>query len=241
MEELAVIQEIAMELVNYLIDNGIKQKVIAEKLEVSSQYIGQVKQGKSKLTYDNIVKLVLSFPQSRVFLGEFSDLVRGEKPKTEFYKKLIEPVEPIEAQQPKANILHVPAPAEAGFLGGVINPLTNEDLFPYYIPGFRGLGYSFEVKGNSMLDTLRPGEFVITDRTPLQRTQDVINDFIYVIASPDEILIKRVNKHKNEGWLWLVSDNESFDEIEYEMNEHTKLYKGRRTIQWNLSKKMRYG
>lgn len=162
----------------------------------------------------------------------------GEMQKSQPILDLAE--EPSISYTPKANILHVPAPAEAGFLGGVVDPVHNSDLFPYYIPGFRGLGYSFEVKGNSMLDTLRPGEFVITDRMPVQRTKYVRNDYIYVIASTDEILIKRVNKHSKDNFIWLVSDNENYVIIEYELNEHTKLYQGRRTIQWNLAKKMRY-
>lgn len=138
------------------------------------------------------------------------------------------------------NILHVPAPAVAGFLDGAVDPVTNKDLIPYYIPGFRGLGFSFEINGESMLETFRPGEYVLTDRHPLRSLDEIKLNYVYVIDTGErELIIKRINKIQ-EKTLTLVSDNEEYKPLEFEVLDNTRIYKSRRAVIYNLDKRMRY-
>lgn len=133
-------------------------------------------------------------------------------------------------------ILHVPVEAEAGFIGGNMDPVMNDELQPWSIPGYDEPGYSFKVKGDSMFPTFKEGEIVITSRK--QEPYDLIRrQFIYVIVTKDQILIKRVEQDKkNPGMLKLFSDNVNYEPISVKYDE-VKIYKARRNFSWDLSKK----
>lgn len=133
-------------------------------------------------------------------------------------------------------ILHVPVEAEAGFIGGDTDPVMNEDLQVWNMPGFDEPGYSFRVRGDSMYPTFKEGEIVITSRK--QEPFDLIRkQFIYVVVTKDNILIKRVEQDKKkEGLLRLISDNPAYEPIEVKYDD-VKIYKARRNFTWDLSKK----
>ena len=141
---------------------------------------------------------------------------------------------------PWSEIYHIPVEAEAGFIGGETDPTRNEEIVPWFLPNFREPGYSFLIKGDSMMDTFRPNEFIVTGRKPVERFSDIVNDYVYVIETIDNILIKRVNKHSEPGMLWLHSDNEDYDSMEISWKEIRKMFKGRRHVGHNLSHRMRY-
>lgn len=143
--------------------------------------------------------------------------------------------EPTEQYTPiGSTILHVPIEAEAGFIGGAITPAMNYDLRPWSLPGFDEPGFSFSVKGMSMYNTLKEGELIVTG----QRKEEfnlIRRDYIYVIVTKENIVTKRVNK-KSDGTLVLISDNQDFKPFEVNYDDVT-LYRGRRNVSYDLSKK----
>lgn len=202
-------------------ENKLKQSDVADRIGVAQARISNYERGKD--VSDHITHLL--------------DIHFDMEP---FRVKSTLSFDDPDAITVRPNILHVPLAAEAGFLGGAIDPLFNTDLVPYFLPDFRGEGFSFVVKGESMMDTLRPGEILAVERKPVTGYNEIINDYLYAVATENEILVKRVNKHKNKSKLWLESDNEDYKEIEFDLTPHTRLYKGRRTIGYNLTRKLRY-
>lgn len=133
-----------------------------------------------------------------------------------------------------STILHVPAEAEAGFIGGQMTPVLNYDLQQWTLPGFDEPGYSFRVRGESMFPTFKDGEFIVTG-TRQEPFELIRKDFVYVIVTPDNILVKRINRQP-DGKLHLVSDNPDFGPITVEY-DNVKVYRARRNVSYDLSKK----
>lgn len=138
------------------------------------------------------------------------------------------------------NIIHIPLSAEAGFINGGVKAVSEDELEYWSLPGFKGKGYSFVVSGESMLDTLRPGEYVVTDQEPVWNIDEIVNKSLYVIETKENILIKRLEKHADHNKIWALSDNEDFQDIELMLDNIIHIYKGRRVVSFNLSRKMRY-
>lgn len=136
------------------------------------------------------------------------------------------------------NILHVPIPAQAGVLSGDIDPITEQELIPYRIPGISFKAYSFEVDGKSMMDTLDSGDIVIVTREPDTELDRIKNEYIYVIDTAEGLYIKRIRKQNNDTAIWLVSDNQAFDDIEMSLSDIRGIYRVRRKIGWNLKPRM---
>lgn len=138
------------------------------------------------------------------------------------------------------NITHIPQAAEAGIVGGTFDPVRNDEVVRWAIPGLYGGCYSFIVKGDSMEATLVEGEILITKSEPITDINDVDNDYIYAVVTKDNVLVKRVNRHSDNEYIWLISDNEEYDMIEIHFSEIVALYKGRIILKHQLDQKLRY-
>lgn len=138
------------------------------------------------------------------------------------------------------NIMHIPQAAEAGFGSGAFDGILQEEIETWSIPGLKGECYSFVVNGDSMMDTLRSGEIIITSKSPVESYDSIQNDFLYVLHLKDGIKVKRLGKHYNKSMLWLFSDNVDYPDEEINISEIINLYQGRRILSFNLSHKMRY-
>lgn len=157
---------------------------------------------------------------------------------------------PMDLNEPDArygsgkSLLYVPQPAEAGFLSGDVSPFTNEDLISYSgLPNFDKPGFAFEVVGASMEPTLKSGEVIVTSRQEVTDASKLTLGEIYVIEHDAAILVKRLTEiNKEKETITLKSDNE--DELRYKpitipFNLVRKMWRGRRIIKYDLSKKAR--
>lgn len=144
------------------------------------------------------------------------------------------------ARYSTSKILYVPQPAEAGFLSGEVSPLTNDDLEEYPgIPTFNDSGYAFTVSGESMLDTLRPGEVVITGTDPIRHISQIKKGYLYVVDTDAAILVKRITAAR-DGKVVLSSDNRSYKDITVSFLEIRHIWQARRVISFNLQKRVKY-
>lgn len=208
-------------------DHRIKQIDVANKLDVDQSRISKYESGADHSptitelllkNYTELEKYIIQEIQTPITLNENVITYRsGEN-----------------------NIIHIPQAAEAGFIGGFSDITRNEETESWHLPGFKGKGYSFVVSGDSMLDTFRSGEIVVTSQEPVRSINEIINDFVYVIETNENILIKRVVKHSDYDKLWILSDNEDFKDVELSFSEIRRMFKARRHITFNLSHKMRY-
>lgn len=208
-------------------EKKLKQFDLAEQLNIDQSRISKYETGKEVTEF--MTALILDkFPESESYLIQ------------EHQTSLLQEPQIVYSAPATNNIIHIPQAAEAGFMGGFGDVTMDEETESWHLPGFKGKGYSFIVSGDSMLDTFRSGEIVVTSRDPVKTLDEIINDYVYVIETNENILIKRVAKHSEKGLIWLLSDNEDFEDIEMEFSDIRRLFKARRHITFNLSHKMRY-
>lgn len=138
------------------------------------------------------------------------------------------------------NILHVPLEAEAGYISSNDQIVTFDDLIQWNYPGLRGQCFSFFVKGDSMEPTLDQGDLIIADRQPVRNFEEIRTDYLYAVAMTNgQILVKRVNRSNAADVIWLVSDNQEYEEVEVKYREDfVRLHKVRRFGKWNLSHRL---
>lgn len=141
----------------------------------------------------------------------------------------------------KPNVLHVPVDLEAGFVGGMNDPVYMRDLEAWYLPGLTGDNFSFRVRGESMKNTLDDGDLVIAAMHPIERKEEIKEGYMYAVAKKDgQMMVKRIKFHKDNSKIWLVSDNQLYkdQDVVYD-DEINNLYKVRRLVKWNASMRMK--
>jgi len=109
-------------------------------------------------------------------------------------------------------IIHVPAPAHSGYASQLTNPLFIQDLPSFTLPDYKyqvGTHRSFDVAGDGMEPTLFEGDKVVCSfLEPTLWETGIKDNFVYVIVTQADVLIKRVfNLLKEEKQLQLSSDN----------------------------------
>ena len=105
---------------------------------------------------------------------------------------------------------------QAGYGDQINNPVFEEDLDKFYIPGnfFNDDDYRcFEVEGESMSPTYQNGDRVICSLVPHVYLSQALRDYMaYVIITEHSLLLKRVlNKIQSEKCIHLISDNAMFE------------------------------
>jgi phage repressor protein C with HTH and peptisase S24 domain len=113
-------------------------------------------------------------------------------------------------------IVHVPVNAQAGYLDQFNDEIFIGDLPTFTLPGFEfkhGTFRAFEVSGDSMEPSIFQGEMVVCNYVDPDLWQyNIRNDYVYVIVTRGDVVIKRVqNKLKENGTLLLCSDNTFYD------------------------------
>lgn len=135
----------------------------------------------------------------------------------------------------EANVTHVPQAMERAFLAGTADPL---DLTPWYLPDVRGKCISFLVKDESMLNTLRPGETIVCNYDPVP-FEELTSGLAYAVGIEGKVITRRIRKHNDPKLIWLVTDNDLFEDEEVEW-ENLKFFYARRNVTYVLKEKMRY-
>ena len=118
----------------------------------------------------------------------------------------------VTSSQEDEKIVHVPVPAQAGYAGAMSNPAFIQDLPVFTLPDYKykiGTHRSFDVSGDSMEPTLFEGDKVVCSfLDPTLWESSVKNNFVYVIVTRGDVLVKRVFNHlKDDKQIELHSDN----------------------------------
>ena len=131
----------------------------------------------------------------------------------------------------------VPLKAQAGYLSGYGDPEFIQGLNTYSIPGCEDGTYRiFEVAGDSMLDTLRPGDLVVARY--VEDWRSLKHEEMYVIVSSDGIVVKRVRNMLDKArGIMILSDNPVFQPDFVPVTDLLEVWEVKAYISRNLSRK----
>ncbi|MDG1434004.1 MAG: S24 family peptidase [Saprospiraceae bacterium] len=131
--------------------------------------------------------------------------------------------------QEDERIVHVPVPAQAGYAGELSNPIFIQDLPSFTLPDYKfkvGTHRSFDVSGDSMEPTLFEGDKVVCSfLEPTLWETSIKDNYVYVIVTRGDIVVKRVfNKLKEGKYLEVQSDNNFYDAYQISISDIREMW-----------------
>lgn len=134
----------------------------------------------------------------------------------------------------------VPIAAQAGYAKNFYDMAYIEKLETYPIlPGIDPHGAIwryFQVKGKSMEETFREGQFLLASQIVKEDWRNIENFYVYVVVTNEGLMIKRLAKVKGKDYWAAISDNESeFEQFKIPVIDVKELWKYRRHIEWDAS------
>ena len=198
---------------NILLEKGIvrSSRQFVLELGYSPQSWSKVIREERAVTIDLIQKAVdrYSFNPSYIFSGNGKPINESEEECSPVLAVAVD-------ENNEERIVYVPVSAQAGYLDQFNDPVFIKDLPTFSLPGFEfkhGTFRAFDIKGDSMEPSIYQGEMVVCSYLdPDLWEYNIRSDYVYVIVTKGDVLIKRVqNKLKGEGILLLNSDNTFYD------------------------------
>ncbi|MFT6320507.1 MAG: signal peptidase I [Granulosicoccus sp.] len=131
--------------------------------------------------------------------------------------------------QDDERIVHVPVPAQAGYAGELANPTFIQDLPSFTLPDYKykvGTHRSFDVSGDSMEPTLFEGDKVVCSfLEPTLWETSIKDNYVYVIVTRGDIVVKRVfNKLKEGKHLEVESDNSFYERYQISISDIREMW-----------------
>ncbi len=199
---------------DFLKENGrVKSsRQFAISLDYLPQSLSEILKGRRDVTIELLRKAVEVYKISPVFIY----IGDGPMFMTEEDHKSFRVLTIVTNSSDDERIVHVPVPAQAGYAAEMSDPTFIQDLPTFTLPDYKykvGTHRSFDVAGNSMEPTLFEGDKVICSfLEPSLWESSVKNNFVYIIVTRDDVVVKRVNnKLKEEKYLELISDNSTYE------------------------------
>tara|TARA_R110000850_G_scaffold203228_1_gene329562 strand:- start:180650 stop:181414 length:765 start_codon:yes stop_codon:yes gene_type:complete len=204
------------------------QQAFAELLQIPST-TADIERGKTKISGQVVMGLMKHFQINPLWLfGEAKEKYIKKTP-----HDILPKVISINSQT-NENILLVNEKAAAGYPHNIQDPQWYERLpaFDLPLPQFRNATYrGFQVEGDSMLPTIKPGEWVIGKA--MSSFSEMINNRVYVIVLSDSILVKKIQKLPEKNKLKLISFNEGYLPVEINFSEVQEI--------WLVNSKLSFG
>ena len=224
-------------------DNVVKSKrQFAYALDYLPQGISEIVNGRRDVTIELIRKGVEVYQMNPGFLftGDGSLFTGKEKEEDDF--KILTVVTDSNNQE---RIVHVPVPAQAGYIDQFHDPVFVENLPTYTLPDpnfNHGTYRSFDVAGDSMEPVLHHGDKIICSFIEAGYWKHAIkNDQIYVFVTTNDIVVKRaVNRIRDDQSIQLISDNTMYAPYEIPVQEIREVWKVRLKITSKLDLPDRY-
>jgi len=217
----SIVTQRFIECHKYLIDSGKvrsgRQFVI--ELGYSPQSWSKVMKGERDVTVELIRKAIekFKFNPSYIFSG-FGEMI----------KVVSDTHVPVLAvavdENDEERIIHVPVSAQAGYLDQFNDPIYIQDLPSFTLPGFEfkhATYRAFDIAGDSMEPSIFQGEMVVCSYVdPDLWRYNIRSDYIYVIVTKGDVVIKRVqNNLKTAAKLTLSSDNTFYDSYDIDSED----------------------
>ncbi len=140
-------------------------------------------------------------------------------------------------EQGRDNIVLVDVKAAAGYVSHRLEPTFIKELPAFKLPGgdYRNASYrGFEIEGDSMYDTLAPGDWVIS-RLMTGGPGEIRDGYVHVLVTQTDILVKRcVNRTKERGRIVCISDNEAYPAFELSVEDILEVWYVRKLLSGHL-------
>ncbi|MDQ3073878.1 MAG: S24 family peptidase, partial [Bacteroidota bacterium] len=141
----------------------------------------------------------------------------------------------------RENIVMVDTKAAAGYLRGLEQPEYFSGLPAFSLPGndFRGGTFrTFQVKGESMLPGITPGDWIIA-RYLQNWAVEIVEGYVHVVVTrEDGPLVKRVlNRISDRGELTLVSDNPDYNPYSVNIEDVAEVWLAKAHMTFNFTKR----
>ena len=187
----------------------------ALSLDFPPQNLHEICNQKRDVTIDLLQKAIAKYHMSAHYLFEGKGKMFTED-KEDYGFRLLTIVTD---ENNNEKIVHVPVPAQAGYISEVKDPAFYNELPTFSLPDYRyaaGTHRSFDVDGDSMYPTLEDGDKIICSFIePNHWASSIKDNSVCVIVTRGDIVVKRViNLIKENGILKLVSDNTDYDPYE---------------------------
>ncbi len=216
---------------------GLTQEQFAEKIGIKRSVVGAYEEGRASPPLETLLKMADLFQitaddfiSKDISKGEVTTPVSGAGSTPQF-KVLSITVD----KEDNENIELVPQKASAGYLNGYADPEYIEELPRFQLPVLpKNATYrAFEISGDSMLP-LESGTIIIGQY--VESTNDIKNGKTYILVTGKEgVVYKRVfNYLKDNGKLYLVSDNKAYSPYEIEGGEVLEIWEAKAFISFKF-------
>jgi DNA-binding XRE family transcriptional regulator len=213
--ELFAVSKRFISIVKNLESKGVvrSKSQLAERLGTHKQSLNEILNGKRNVTLELTSKICEHFCANPAYL------LMGHSP------LFINPDAEI-----KRNISYVPVKALAGYGEQLENPVFEDELEKFAIPGkhFSDEDYRcFEVEGQSMEPNYYSGDKVICSAmAPVYFAQGLRDHATYIVVTKQSIFLKKIiNKINTEKSITLVSDNPEYDPFDLAINDVAEIWK----------------
>jgi phage repressor protein C with HTH and peptisase S24 domain len=184
----------------------------ALSLDYLPQSLSEILKGRRDATIELIRKAIEKYQFNPVYLFQG----KGPLFMTEAESPDLRILTVVSAGKDDEKIIHVPVPAQAGYVGSHGDPGFIRDLPSFSLPDYKykhGTHRSFDVAGDSMEPTLYEGDKVVCSFVePAFWETSLKDNYVYVVVTRSDVLVKRViNKIRPLGQVQLVPDNEYYE------------------------------
>lgn len=216
-------------------DQVVKSKrQFAYALEYLPQGVSEIVNGRRDVTIELIRKAVEVYHMNPAFLFTGNGPLFTVDEEESF--KILTIVTDTEERE---RIIHVPVPAQAGYVDQFHDPVFVGNLPTYTLPDpnfSHGTYRSFDVAGDSMEPVLYHGDKIICSYIESNYWKHAVkNDQIYVFVTINDIVVKRArNLIREEQGIRLLSDNTDYAPYLLPVSEIREIWKVRLKITSNL-------
>jgi phage repressor protein C with HTH and peptisase S24 domain len=188
---------------------GIRQSAFEARCSLSNGYINSISVSISNDKLENISK---EFPELNtvwLIMGE-GDMIK----KKHYYDDNAD--DPVLSEPAEKYIPLIPVDAMAGDAAGDHQVMEYETQ-KYLIPAFSDADFLIQVRGNSMWPKYNSGDLVACKK--IQTDSFFQWNKVYVIDTEQGALVKRVKKSKIENHILIVSENQSYEPFDLNINK----------------------
>ncbi|NUO03165.1 MAG: peptidase S24 [Saprospiraceae bacterium] len=197
----------------------------AMSLDYLPQSLSEILKNRRDVTIELLRKAIEKYKMNPVYV------LTGDGPMfmTEEDHKTFRVLTIVTDSKDEERIVHVPVPAQAGYAAEMAGPSFVQDLPSFTLPDYKykaGTHRSFDVGGDSMEPTLFEGDKVICSYVEPTLWENAVKDnYVYVIVTRGDVLVKRVLNHlKEEKALLLTSDNAFYEPYRVSMNDIREIW-----------------
>lgn len=201
---------------------------LAKETNIHHQCFSDLSRGIRDVSLDMIHKLASAYEVDTNYI-----LTGKGNPLLEEKKSTLSVQDPIIAvvtnDAGKEKIVHVPYPAQAGYVDQFLDPLYLKELPTFNLPESRfstGTYRCFDVSGDSMEPALFSGEKVICSFVdPENWSGNVRTNYVYVLVTDSGLVVKRIiNKIDSEECLIIRSDNSFYEEYKLPISKVKEIW-----------------